>query len=82
MLHRGSLKKLLDPKYREPEAVTQQIVAGMNLIYGLLSQHTMLLKDRNTVIICQMISPDNGAVKVVVAKGQHGTQSTWPPAVL
>lgn len=57
MLHRGSLRKILDPKYREPEAVTQQIVAGMNLIYGLLSQHTMLLKDRNTAIICQMISP-------------------------
>jgi hypothetical protein len=82
MLHRGSLKKILDPNYREPEAITQQVVAAMNLIYGLLRQHTMLLIDRNTVMICQMIGPENGAVKVVIGKGKPGMQSTWPPEVV
>ena len=82
MLHRGSLKKILDPKYKEPATVIEHITAAMNRLYGLLSQHTMLLIDRNAVIICQMISPDNGSVKVVVAKGQPGTLSSWPPEVI
>ena len=81
MLHRGSLKKILDPKYKEPATVIQQITAAMNQLYGLLSQHTMLLIDRNTLVICQMISSDDGSVKVFIAQGQPETQSTWPPEV-
>ena len=78
MLHRGSLSKILSRKQKDADQTIQDIVTALNQICTLLDRHSMLLIDRNTVIICHMNGPD-GKVQSAIAKGRPGTQSTWPP---
>jgi hypothetical protein len=66
-LHRGSLKRLLDPKELFP-AKYEDIVGWTNKIVKLLDRHYITLGDKKTVILCLLgENYPKGRVRIVLA---------------
>jgi hypothetical protein len=67
-LHRGTLKKLLSSG-KPPQLSLSEVVTAVNKLLALLSIHTTLLVDGNTILVCMMKSiQNNGNVKVAFGK--------------
>jgi hypothetical protein len=67
VLHRGSMKKLLSSA-KPPQLSLSDVAAAVNKLQTLLSIHTTLLVDGNTILICTMKNIQNND-KVQVALG-------------